>query len=82
MVQYMYYLFLTSTDMMQYMYYLFLPPTDMVQYMYYLAETFPSLVTVLKIGSTHEDRPLYVAKVSNSSGNLKPAIWIDGGLYL
>jgi hypothetical protein len=56
---------------------------DIYGYMSYLAATYPSLVSLINIGSSYEKRPLYVLRISNSSSSgTKPAIWIDGGILL
>jgi hypothetical protein len=56
---------------------------DIYDYMSYLAATYPSLVSLINIGSSYEKRPLYVLRISNSSSLCsKPAIWIDGGILL
>ena len=57
--------------------------TDIVQYMHYLEQTYPNSVEVLSVGTTHENRTLYVVKVSTGEplpdGEKRQAIWVDGG---
>jgi len=51
-------------------------------YIQSLAQNFPNLVQVEQIGTSHENRPIYVVKVSSSAGGEnKPSIWIDGGIH-
>ncbi|KAG9346869.1 hypothetical protein JZ751_005796 [Albula glossodonta] len=40
----------------------------------------PSLVSKLQIGSSYENRPMYVLKFSTGGDN-RPAIWIDSGIH-
>ncbi|EFX73851.1 hypothetical protein DAPPUDRAFT_129309 [Daphnia pulex] len=48
-------------------------------YLNYLAETYPSLVQLINIGASYENRTLYVVRISNSSKpDTQPAVWIDG----
>ena len=57
--------------------------SDIYGYMNYLAVTYPSLVSLINIGTSYEKRPLYVLRISNSSSpGEKPAIWIDAGRLL
>ena len=38
-------------------------------------------VSVFDIGRSTEGRPLKVIKIGRSNGQVKPAIWIDGGIH-
>lgn len=69
--------------MMQQLYYGYCTslPTEMYQYMDYLAAEFPQLVTVQKVGRSVERRELRLVKVSNG-GPPKPAVFIEGGVYV
>uniref|UniRef100_A0A8C0X705 Carboxypeptidase A1 n=1 Tax=Castor canadensis TaxID=51338 RepID=A0A8C0X705_CASCN len=40
----------------------------------------PQLVSKIQIGSSYEDRPIYVLKFSTGGSN-RPAIWIDTGIH-
>nr|XP_033814455.1 carboxypeptidase A1-like [Geotrypetes seraphini] len=40
----------------------------------------PDLVSKIQIGSTYENRPMYVLKFSTGGSN-RPAIWIDSGIH-
>ncbi|XP_046643400.1 carboxypeptidase B-like [Daphnia pulicaria] len=56
--------------------------SDIYGYMNYLAVTYPSLVSLINIGTSYEKRPLYVLRISNSSSPGKnSAIWIDAGIH-
>ncbi|KAG5845101.1 hypothetical protein ANANG_G00135280 [Anguilla anguilla] len=50
------------------------------QWMDSLVADHPSLVTKLQIGSSYENRPMYVLKFSTGGDN-RPAIWIDAGIH-
>ncbi|XP_035282861.1 carboxypeptidase A2-like [Anguilla anguilla] len=50
------------------------------QWMDTLVADHPSLVTKLQIGSSYENRPMYVLKFSTGGDN-RPAIWIDAGIH-
>ncbi|XP_057375607.1 carboxypeptidase B-like [Daphnia carinata] len=55
---------------------------DIYNFMIYLNTTYPKLVQLTKIGTSYENRPLYVLRISNSSlPGTRPAIWIDGGFH-
>lgn len=55
---------------------------DIYGYLNYLADNYPQNVQLVSIGSSSEGRPLYVVRISSSSsGQSKPAIWIDGGIH-
>jgi len=45
-----------------------------------MATQYPSLVSVMTIGSSGEGRPLKIMKISTGGEN-KPAIWLDGGIH-
>lgn len=54
---------------------------DIYGYLKYLADTYPKLVRLIDIGTSYEDRPLYVVRISNSSSpDTQPAVWIDAGI--
>ncbi|XP_017330349.1 carboxypeptidase A1 [Ictalurus punctatus] len=40
----------------------------------------PNLISKVQIGSSYENRPMYVLKFS-TGGNNRPAIWIDAGIH-
>ncbi|XP_061108395.1 carboxypeptidase A2-like [Conger conger] len=50
------------------------------QWMNTLVADHPSLVTKVQIGSSYENRPMYVLKFSTGGDN-RPAIWIDSGIH-
>lgn len=56
---------------------------DMLRYMNYLSLKYPELVELLIIGKSSKGQPLKVIKISTGQrtkdGNIKPAVWIDGG---
>uniref|UniRef100_A0A0P6FVC1 Zinc carboxypeptidase n=1 Tax=Daphnia magna TaxID=35525 RepID=A0A0P6FVC1_9CRUS len=55
---------------------------DIYGYLKYLADTYPKLVRLIDIGTSYEDRPLYVVRISNSSSpDTQPAVWIDLGIH-
>ncbi|XP_017576543.2 carboxypeptidase A4 [Pygocentrus nattereri] len=45
-----------------------------------LVAAHPNLVSKVQIGTTYENRPMYVLKFS-TGGNKRPAIWIDAGIH-
>nr|AAH76057.1 Carboxypeptidase A2 (pancreatic) [Danio rerio] len=45
-----------------------------------LVASHSNLISKVKIGSTYENRPMYVLKFSTGGEN-KPAIWIDAGIH-
>uniref|UniRef100_A0A8C4XA81 Carboxypeptidase A1 n=1 Tax=Erpetoichthys calabaricus TaxID=27687 RepID=A0A8C4XA81_ERPCA len=45
-----------------------------------LVSEYPHLVTKEQIGSSYEERPLYILKFS-TGGNNRPSIWIDTGIH-
>ena len=48
------------------------------------AEQYPSLVQVRKLGSSHENRPIWLATVTNTTtgaDTAKPAVWLDGNIH-
>ncbi|XP_042608501.1 carboxypeptidase A2-like [Cyprinus carpio] len=45
-----------------------------------LVASHSNLITKVNIGSTYENRPMYVLKFS-TGGEKKPAIWIDAGIH-
>ncbi|CAJ0944463.1 unnamed protein product, partial [Mesorhabditis belari] len=56
---------------------------DVINYLNALAVTYPELVSVQPIGTTHEGRQIPLIKVTNKrlqSGN-KKAVWVDGGIH-
>ena len=59
--------------------------SDMLKYMEHLTATYPDLVEVITIGKSSQGLPLKVLKISTGQrtkkGDLKPAVWIDGGQY-
>uniref|UniRef100_A0AAR2JHP7 Peptidase M14 domain-containing protein n=1 Tax=Pygocentrus nattereri TaxID=42514 RepID=A0AAR2JHP7_PYGNA len=50
-----------------------------------LVAAHPNLVSKVQIGTTYENRPMYVLKVGIKTqmncGNKRPAIWIDAGIH-
>jgi hypothetical protein len=57
---------------------------DMLQYLDYLSLKHPELVEMLTIGKSSLGQPLKVIKISTGllkNGEVKPAIWIDGGEF-
>ncbi|KAG8250451.1 hypothetical protein J6590_101274 [Homalodisca vitripennis] len=53
-----------------------------MSYLEYLQSTYPNLVEIFTIGKSSEGRPLKVVKISSdSSREVKRAIWIDGGTH-
>ncbi|KAI9553883.1 hypothetical protein GHT06_019153 [Daphnia sinensis] len=55
---------------------------DIYDFMTYMNKTYPKLVQLTKIGTSYENRPLFVLRISNSSSpGTRPAIWIDGGIH-
>ncbi|CAK9812749.1 Carboxypeptidase B [Anthophora plagiata] len=53
---------------------------DIHGYLDYLAETFPSVCSVVSIGNSVEGRALKVLRISNGKADA-PALWIDGGIH-
>jgi hypothetical protein len=58
---------------------------DMLQYFGYLSMKYPELVEMITIGKSSLGQPLKVLKVSTGQrtkkGEIKPAVWIDGGEF-
>jgi len=58
---------------------------DMLRYLDYLSLKYPELVEMLTIGKSSLGQPLKVIKISTGqltkNGEVKPAIWIDGGEF-
>ncbi|KAJ9594114.1 hypothetical protein L9F63_014430 [Diploptera punctata] len=54
---------------------------DIDSYMEYLATTYPDICRTEVIGKSSQGRDLKLLKVSTGGDNIKPAIWIDGGLH-
>lgn len=50
------------------------------QWMDTLVADHPKLVTKIQIGSSYENRPMYVLKFSTGGDN-RPAVWIDCGIH-
>ncbi|CAK9827357.1 Carboxypeptidase B [Anthophora retusa] len=53
---------------------------DIHGYLDFLAETFPSVCSVVSIGNSVEGRALKVLRISNGKPDA-PALWIDGGIH-
>lgn len=57
----------------------------MLRYMEYLSLKYPELVEMLTIGKSSLGQPIKIIKVSTGqrtkNGEIKPAIWIDGGEF-
>jgi hypothetical protein len=57
----------------------------MLRYLDYLSLKYPQLVEMLTIGRSSLGHPLNVIKISTGqstkNGEVKPAIWIDGGEF-
>lgn len=53
---------------------------DIHGYLDYLAKSYPNLCSVRTIGSSIENRPLKVLRISNGNPSNK-AIWIDAGIH-
>jgi hypothetical protein len=58
---------------------------DMLRYLDYLTMKYPELVEMITIGKSSLGQPLKVVKVSTGQrtkkGEIKPAVWIDGGEF-
>ena len=58
---------------------------DMLRYLDYLSQKYPELVEMLTIGKSSLGQPLKVIKISTGqltkNGEVKPAVWIDGGEF-
>jgi hypothetical protein len=57
---------------------------DMLRYLDYLNLKHPELVEMLTIGTSSLGKPLKVIKISTGqtkNGEIKPAVWIDGGEF-
>lgn len=56
---------------------------DIYGYLTYLAMVYPNLVNLINIGTSYENRTLYVVRISNATApDTQPAVWIDGGIAL
>jgi hypothetical protein len=57
----------------------------MLRYLDYLSLKYPDIVEVLTIGKSSLGQPLKVIKISTGqftkNGEVKPAVWIDGGEF-
>lgn len=54
---------------------------DIYGYLNYLAATYPNLVELINIGTSYENRSLYLVRISNATTpDSQPAVWIDGGI--
>jgi hypothetical protein len=57
----------------------------MLRYLDYLSMKYPELVEMITIGKSSLGQPLKVVKVSTGQrtkkGEIKPAVWIDGGEF-
>jgi hypothetical protein len=55
----------------------------MLKYLDYLSTKYPQVVEMITIGKSSLGQPLKVVKVSTGQrtkkGEIKPAVWIDGG---
>uniref|UniRef100_A0A1I7URE7 Peptidase_M14 domain-containing protein n=1 Tax=Caenorhabditis tropicalis TaxID=1561998 RepID=A0A1I7URE7_9PELO len=55
---------------------------DVINYLNSLAITYPELVSVQPIGTTHEGRQIPLIKITNKrNGGTKRGIWVDGGIH-
>ncbi|KZS08436.1 Carboxypeptidase B [Daphnia magna] len=55
---------------------------DIYGYLNYLAATYPNLVELINIGTSYENRSLYLVRISNATApDSQPAVWIDGGFH-
>ncbi|KAI9553881.1 hypothetical protein GHT06_019151 [Daphnia sinensis] len=55
---------------------------DIYGYLNYLAATYPNLVELINIGTSYENRTLYLVRISNATApDTQPAVWIDGGFH-
>ncbi|XP_060783062.1 carboxypeptidase A4 [Neoarius graeffei] len=45
-----------------------------------MVASYPNLISKVQIGSSYENRPMYVLKFSTGGSN-RPAIWIDAGIH-
>ncbi|CAJ0564921.1 unnamed protein product, partial [Mesorhabditis spiculigera] len=55
---------------------------DVINYLNALAVTYPELVSVQPIGTTHEGRQIPLIKITNKRlPGPKKAVWVDGGIH-
>jgi hypothetical protein len=57
---------------------------ELVEHLQKIAEAYPEIVQLEKIGESREGRPMYVAILNNAKtgpDTNKPAIWIDGNVH-
>ncbi|XP_057376006.1 carboxypeptidase B-like [Daphnia carinata] len=55
---------------------------DIYGYLNYLAVTYPNLVELINVGTSYENRSLYLVRISNATApDTQPAVWIDGGFH-
>ncbi|CAI2308691.1 unnamed protein product [Caenorhabditis sp. 36 PRJEB53466] len=55
---------------------------DVINYLNSLAITYPELVSVQPIGTSHEGRQIPLIKITNKrNGGVKRGIWVDGGIH-
>ncbi|KAI9551430.1 hypothetical protein GHT06_021763 [Daphnia sinensis] len=57
--------------------------TTIVLFLAELAQNYPNIVTLITIGKTHENREMYMVKISNNqtASATKNAIIVDGGIH-
>ncbi|XP_038672556.1 carboxypeptidase B-like [Scyliorhinus canicula] len=46
-----------------------------------IADENPNLISRVEIGRSYEERPIYLLRVGNRTGSLKPAIFLDCGIH-
>lgn len=57
---------------------------DIDQILHGWQNSYPNLATVLQIGTSHENRPIWLLTLTNSATGAaidKPALWIDGNIH-
>ena len=52
-----------------------------MEYLECLGNSYPNHAKVIDIGKSVEGRQLKVLKIGLAKKNIKPAIWIDGGIH-
>lgn len=54
---------------------------DMVKYMRTIEFYYPRIAKIVRIGATHEGKPIEGLKIGARSSHKKRAVWVDGNIH-
>lgn len=57
------------------------PWIEIEEWLHEFSKKHPDLVHLIPLGKTHEDRTILLVKISASSGETRPSIWLDSGIH-